>query len=161
MPAIGTANPMRRANSPPVYRSKSTVHCASEPLKPNGDPAVAAWIDAQVLETLFLSTITVAEIRYGIAALPEGKKKDALRVNMDQRVLPLFESRVLSFDIEAAEACAAVRVRAQAAGTGIGTADSYIAAIAAAKGLTVATGDTEPFKAAGVEVINPWEQDNG
>jgi hypothetical protein len=129
----------------------------SEPLKPNGDPAVAAWIDAQVLETLYLSTLSVAEIRYGIAALPEGKRKEGLRVNMDERVLPLFESRILAFDIEAAEACAVVRVRARAAGKGIGTADSYIAAIAAAKGLTVATRDTEPFKAAGVQVINPWE----
>jgi toxin FitB len=131
----------------------------SEPLKPNGDPAVAAWIDAQVLETLYLSTISVAELRYGIAALPEGKRKEGLRRSMDERVLPLFESRILAFDVEAAEACAAVRARARAAGRGIGTADSYIAAIAAANGLTVATRDTEPFRASGVPVINPWNDE--
>lgn len=134
------------------------TNVVSEPLKPNGDPAVAAWIDAQVLETLYLSTITVAEIRFRIATLPEGKRKDALRSNVDARVLPLFESRVLSFDAAAAEACAVVRVRARAAGKAIGTADSYIAAIAEAKGLAVATRDTEPYRAAGVRVINPWEQ---
>ncbi len=47
----------------------------TEPLKPNGDPKVVAWIDAQVLETLYLSTISVAELWYGIAALPDGKRK--------------------------------------------------------------------------------------
>ena len=130
----------------------------SEPLKSNGDPAVVAWIDAQVVETLYLSTLSVAELRYGIAALPDGKRKDGLRASMDERILPLFRSRILSFDIEAAEACAVLRSRARAAGRGIGTADSYIAAIATAKGLTVATRDTQPFKAAGVQVINPWEQ---
>ena len=130
----------------------------SEPLRARGDPAVAAWIDAQVLETLYLSTITVAEIRFGIEVLPEGKRKDKLRRSVDERVLPLFESRILSFDIEAAEACAAVRVRARKTGRGIGTADSYIAAIAAANGLTIATRDTGPFTAAVLPVVNPWER---
>jgi predicted nucleic acid-binding protein len=132
----------------------------SEPLKPNGDPAVVAWIDAQVLETLYLTTISVTELRYGIATLPDGKRKEDLRSSMDERVLPLFRSRLLSFDLEAAEACAILRARARAEGKAIGTADSYIAAIAAAKGFTVATRDVQPFKAAGVQVINPWEQAN-
>lgn len=130
----------------------------SEPLKPNCDPAVVGWIDAQVLETLYLSTISVAEIRYGIAALPDGKRKEGLRLSIDERVLPLFESRILSFDLEAAKACASVRMRARTAGKSIGTADSYIAAIAVANRLTVATRDIEPFKAAGVSVVNPWER---
>jgi predicted nucleic acid-binding protein len=130
----------------------------SEPLKAKADPAVAAWFDAQVLETLYLSTVSVAEIRFGISALPEGKRKDGLRVSMEERVLPLFRSRILCFDLEAAEACAVVRMRARAAGNGIGTADSYIAAIATARGLMVATRDIEPFKAVGVPVINPWER---
>ena len=129
----------------------------SEPLKPNADPKVVAWIDAQVLETLYLSTISVAELRYGIAALPDGKRKEDLRSSMDEHVLPLFQSRILSFDLEAAEACAVLRARARAEGKGIGTADSYIAAIAAAKGFIVATRDVRPFKAAGVQVINPWK----
>lgn len=135
------------------------TNVVSEPLKPNGDPAVRAWIDAQVLETLYLSTISVAELRFGIAALPDGKRKSGLRSSMDERVLPLFQSRILSFDLEAAEAWAVLRARAHAEGQGIGMADSYIAAIAAAKGLTVATRDVQPFKAAGVQVTNPWESE--
>jgi predicted nucleic acid-binding protein len=118
---------------------------------------VVAWIDAQVVETLYLSTISVTELRYGIALLPDGKRKESLRASLNDRILPLFESRILPFDMEAAEICAELRARVKALGQGIGTADSYIAAIAGAKGLTVATRHTQPFEAAGVSVINPWK----
>ena len=133
------------------------TNVVSEPLKPNANPAVVAWIDAQVVETLYLSTVSVTELRYGIAVLPEGKKKKSLRASLDERVLPLFDSRILPLDMEAAEICAELRARLKVLGQGIGTAASYIAAIAAAKGLTVATRETQPFEAAGVSVINPWE----
>jgi toxin FitB len=133
----------------------------SEPLRMNGDPKVMAWIDAQVLETLYLSTISLAELRYGIAALADGKRKESLRASLDQRVLPMFDSRILAFDVESSDAYAVLRVRARVTGKGIGTADAYIAAIAAARGFTVATRDTSPFQAAGVPVINPWEAVEG
>lgn len=132
------------------------TNVVSEPLRLNADPTVVAWIDGQVLETLYLSTISVAELRYGIASLPDGKRKDGLRTSLDERVLPLFGSRILPFDIEAADAYGVLRARTRAAGKNIATADGYIAAIAAARGLIVATRDTQPFKAAGVRVINPW-----
>ena len=133
------------------------TNVVSEPLKLNADPTVVKWIDAQIIETLYLSTISVTELRYGIAVLPDGKKKQTLRRSLGERILPLFESRILPFDLEAAEICAELRARARAAGQAIGTADSYIAGIAAAKGLTVATRDTQPFEATGVAVINPWK----
>jgi toxin FitB len=133
------------------------TNVVSEPLNLNPDPVVVAWIDAQVIETLYLSTVSVTELRYGIAVLPDGKKKESLRTSLDERILPLFESRILPFDMDAAEICAELRARARTLGQGIGTADSYIAGIAAAKGLTVATRDTQPFEATGVTVINPWK----
>ncbi|MGH8217214.1 MAG: type II toxin-antitoxin system VapC family toxin [Steroidobacteraceae bacterium] len=134
------------------------INVISEPLKPNGEPRVVTWIDAQVLETLYLSAITLAELRYGIAALPEGKRKAALRAGLEERVLPMFDSRILPFDAESTEAYAALCVRARSAGKGIGIADAYIAAIAATRGFTVATRDTAAFEAAGVAVVNPWEE---
>jgi toxin FitB len=133
------------------------TNVVSEPLKLNADPTVVAWIDAQMIETLYLSTVSVTEMRYGIAVLPDGKRKESLRTSLDERILPLFESRILPFDMEAAEICAELRARARAAGQAIGTADSYIAGTAAARGLTVATRDTQPFEATGVTVINPWK----
>jgi toxin FitB len=130
----------------------------SEPLRLNANPRVVAWIDAQVLDTLYLSTISLAELRYGIAALPEGKRREGLRTSLDERVLPKFDTRILAFDIEATEAYATLLARARAAGKSIGTADAYIAAIAATKGFTVASRDTASFLAAGVAVVNPWEE---
>lgn len=133
------------------------TNVVSEPIKPDGDPAVLAWLDAQTVESLYLSTISLAELRFGIAILPDGKRKERLRINLDQRVLPVFEDRILPFGIEAAEANAVLLARARAASRAIGPADGYIAAIAVAHNLIVATRDTAPFEAAGLTVINPWQ----
>jgi toxin FitB len=129
----------------------------SEPLKASGDPKIAVWINAQNIETLYLSTIGLAELRFGIAVLPEGKRKDVLHSSLERRVLPLFEGRILSFDTAASQAYATLRSRARAAGQSIAPADGYIAAIALTNGLSVATRDTKPFIAAGLTVINPFD----
>jgi predicted nucleic acid-binding protein len=128
----------------------------SEPLRPKPNSQVVAWLDDQPLETLFLSAITVAELRFGIAALPAGKRRSRLGEDFEQRVLPLFLGRVLPFDLHATQAYAELMTRARTAGRAIASADGYIAATASANGLTVATRDTAPFAAAGVSVIDPW-----
>jgi toxin FitB len=128
----------------------------SEPLKLNGDVGVLTWIDAQIIETLYLSTISLAELRFGIAALAPGKRRDTLHTSLEQRVLPLFVGRILPFDAAASEAYAVLRSRARAQGKAIAPADGYIAATATSHGLMVATRDTSPFEAAGLTVINPW-----
>jgi predicted nucleic acid-binding protein len=127
----------------------------SEALKPGGDPAVLAWLDAQAVETLFLSTITLAELRFGIAAMPPGQRREILGRELDQRVLPIFEGRVLPFSRAAADAHGELRARARVAGKAISTADGYIAGIAAAHGFAVATRDVAPFEAAQLRVITP------
>lgn len=132
------------------------TNVVSEPLRPAPDVRVIEWIDAQPLETLFLSAITVAELRAGLALLPAGKRRTGLQQNLEKRVLPLFAGRVLPFDLACTQAYAALLTKARTAGLAIATADGYIAAIAAANGFTVATRDTGPFQAAGVAVIDPW-----
>ena len=127
----------------------------SEPMR-MAEGNVVAWIDAQAVETLYLATITVAELRFGVATMAAGKRRDALHDRLEKQVLPLFTGRVLPFDLAASQAYAELMVRARAAGLAIGTTDGYIAAIASANGFAVATRDTSPFKAAGVRVINPW-----
>jgi predicted nucleic acid-binding protein len=133
------------------------TNVVSEPLKRSGDVGVLNWIDAQSIETLYLSAISLAELRFGIAALPPGKRRDFLQSSLEQRILPLFAGRVLSFDVPASTAYALLRARARVQGKAIATADGYIAAIAMANGLMVATRDTAPFEAAGLTVINPWD----
>ena len=132
------------------------THIVSEPLRPAPDTRVIAWIDAQPLETLFLSAITVAELRAGVALLPAGKRRTGLQQNLEKRLLPLFAGRVLPFDLACTQAYAALLAKARTAGLAIATADGYIAAIAATNGFTVATRDTGPFEAAGTTVLNPW-----
>jgi toxin FitB len=132
------------------------TNVVSEPLRQKADMGVVAWIDAQPIETLYLASITVAELRFGIAVLPAGKRRDTLHENLEQRILPLFAGRILSFDMAASQSYAQIMVSARASGLAIGTADGYIAAIAAANGKIVATRDTQPFEAAGLAVLNPW-----
>ena len=129
----------------------------SEPWKPAPEPRVLAWLDDQVIETLFLSAVTVAELRFGIGAMPAGRRRSVLHERLEQEVLPLFEGRVLSFDLAASQAYAELMVRARSEGRAIGKADGYIAATAASRGYTVASCDVSPFEAAGVRVLNPWE----
>jgi predicted nucleic acid-binding protein len=133
------------------------TNVVSEPLKLAGEPAVSAWLDRQTIETLFLTAISLAELRYGVAVLPEGRRKAGLSAALEQRVIGLFGPRILTFDTAAADAYAVIRARTKSAGKTIGAADCYIAATVAAHGFTVATRDTAPFEAAGVPVINPWE----
>jgi predicted nucleic acid-binding protein len=128
----------------------------SEPLRPTGNPVVLAWLDRQDIETLFLAAISLAELRHGIAALPPGRRRKQLAEALEERILPLFGPRILPFDSAAASAYAEVRSRAHRAGKAVGTADSYIAATVAARGFAIATRDTSPFEAAGLNVVNPW-----
>ena len=127
----------------------------SEPLRHVPDTRVIKWIDAQPLETLFLSAITVAELRAGVT-LDGGKRRSGLQQNLEKRVLPLFAGRELPFDLACTLAYAELMARARAAGLAVAATDGYIAAIAAANGFAVATRDTAPFEAAGAVVINPW-----
>ena len=128
----------------------------SEAMKPQPHPAVRAWLNEQAAETLYLSSVTLAELLFGIAALPAGKRKDMLALAVDG-LLELFQGRVLPFDTEAARQYAELAVIARAAGRGFPTPDGYIAAIAVSRGFMVASRDTAPFQAANVAVINPWE----
>lgn len=128
----------------------------SELWKVGPDSNVLAWIDAQIVETLYLSTITIAELRFGLATMPDGKRRTIYQDRLEREVLPVFTGRVLSFDMDTSQAYAQLMAQAKEAGKAIGKADGYIAATAAARGMIVATRDTSPFQAAGLKVINPW-----
>jgi predicted nucleic acid-binding protein len=131
------------------------TNVVSEAMKPEPAAAVRVWLDAQAAETLYLSSVTIAELMFGIGALPNGGRKDKLTAALDG-VLELFADRILPFDARAARRYAELAVRAPAAGRGFPTPDGYIAAIAAAHDFAVASRNTSAFIAAGLVVINPW-----
>jgi toxin FitB len=131
------------------------TNVVSEAIKPAPHPSVVAWLDAQVAETLFLPSITVGELLFGIGALPEGRRKELLAARVD-RLLEDFAGRILAFDTEAARRYAELAVLARRAGQGFPMPDGYIAAIAAAHGFAVASRDVSAFRAAGLTVMDPW-----
>lgn len=133
------------------------TNVVSEPLRPAPDARVIAWLDAQALDTLYLSAVTVAELRAGVALMPKGRRRNKLHETIEREVLPSFAGRVLPFDAACTQPYAETLATVRQAGGRIETADALIAAIARANGLIVATRDAGPFAAAGLKVINPWE----
>jgi predicted nucleic acid-binding protein len=131
------------------------TNVVSEAMKPDPHPAVRKWLDEQAAETLFLSSVTLAELLFGIGALPKGKRRDRLAAALDG-VMQIFADRILPFDTDAARRYADLAIRIRAAGRGFPTPDGYIAAIAAVHDFSVASRDIGPFAAAGLPVIDPW-----
>lgn len=128
----------------------------SEQFRVSPSQAVVDWLNNQPLETLYLSSMTLAEIRAGIAIMPVGKKQKTLSESVENELFPLFAGRILAFDAEGSKTYAQVLRNTKLAGSGIETADAVIAAIALSNGLSIATRDESPFIAAGLKVINPW-----
>lgn len=114
------------------------------------------WLNDQAAETLYLTSPTLAELLFGIGALPAGRRKDR-RATLLDGAIELFGERILPFDAVAARVYAELAVKARNAGRGYPIPDGYIAAIAAAHGFVVATRDRSPFEAVGLSVIDPWE----
>ena len=128
----------------------------SEPLKPKPDPEVLTWLDRQSPETLYPTTISLAELSAGIEVLPAGKRRAVLQMAVEAQMLSLFQHRVLGFDHDAARAFGSIAAKAQAAGNPIDFADCAIAAIATTHGFILATRNSRDFKGTGVELLNPW-----
>jgi toxin FitB len=101
----------------------------SETLRAAPSTAVLDWLDRQPADSLHLTSVTVAEMLFGIGCLPDGRRRSALGAALDD-ALALFEGRMLPFCAKAARRHAAIAVRARAAGRGFPVPDGYIAAIA-------------------------------
>jgi predicted nucleic acid-binding protein len=132
------------------------TNVVSETMKPAPSQSVQRWLDEQVAETLYLSSVTIAEATFGIRTMPDGRRKQGLAEALDVWI-DLFKGRILPFDLDAARHYADLGASARASGKGFPTPDGYIAAIAAARGFAVATRDPSAFQAAGIEIIDPWK----
>ena len=135
------------------------TNIVSETMRQTPDPVVVAWLNEQISETLYLSSVTLAELLFGILDLPEGRRKQQLSLAVD-RYTALFRGRILEFDVAAAKQYAELAVLARKRGRGFPVPDGYIAAIASVHGFRVASRDVAPFEAANVDVINPWKWSN-
>lgn len=128
----------------------------SEPLKPRPDAAVLRWLDLQSPATLYVTTISQAELLAGVAALPAGKRRTELRRIIDKELVSLFADRILPFGERSAEAYAQVVTAANGAGNPMDFADAATAAIAIEHNFIVATRNVGDFKGSSVKLLNPW-----
>ena len=127
-----------------------------ESMRPAPNQKVSKWLDAQIAETLFTTSVTLAEILTGVSLLPDGKRKNTLRESIQGMIEHLFQDRITAFTSVDAEHHATIVVMTKSFGYNISFADAQIATIARNRGMKVATRDTAPFEAAGIETINPW-----
>ena len=132
------------------------TNVVSELMRNNPHPEVVAWLDDQPTETLFVTAITEAEIRTGIALLPDGGRRRGLTVAAEHFFDVLFAERIMPFDSEAAQSYAEIAASRRAAGRPISQADCQIAAITRSRGALVATRDVGDFVGCGIDVKNPW-----
>jgi toxin FitB len=128
----------------------------SEAFKPAPHPAVMKWLDAQEPETLFITTISLAEMLAGIYKMLEGRRRAELSNLVENKTTSAFHNRILPFEIKAVEAFGPVNASACAVGNPIAFADCAIAAIASARGYILATRNVRDFKGTGIEIFNPW-----
>ena len=131
------------------------TNVVSEAMRPEPARAVRLWLDAQPASILYLTAVSQAELLFGIAKLESGRRKQGL-AGVLAGIEQLFTGRILPFDSAAATRYAELATAARASGRGFPTPDGYIAAIAASRGFAVATRDLSPFRAGGVETIDPW-----
>jgi predicted nucleic acid-binding protein len=129
----------------------------SEPMQPSPSATVLDWWAQQRPGALFITTVTVAEILYGIDLLPHGKRRAALLAGAERMFGKVLVERILPFDENAARAFPEVAIRRRAQGRPITDLDAQIAAIARSRGAILATRNTADFEGCGVPLVNPWQ----
>ena len=125
-------------------------------MKGDSFPAVFAWVSSHPPADLFTTTITMAEVLYGMERLPNGKRRDQLLREAESIFVKDFAGRILTFDESAARMFAVIATRRRAQGRPIHELDAQIAAIVRVHGATLATRNTADFEGCGVRVVNPW-----
>lgn len=128
----------------------------SEGLRPRPSASVLQWMQSEPIAALFTTTITEAELFYGAALLPDGRRRRSLEAVIIQLLAMQFAGRILTFDSAAAREFADIAATRRRAGRPIGEADGRIAASARSRGAMLATRNVSDFADCGLTVIDPW-----
>lgn len=130
----------------------------SESWRPRPSPTVVAWMRVQPAAALFTTVITEAELLYGAALLPSGRRRHSLETEIGRTFSEDFAGRVLPFDSAAAREYARIMSGRRSAGRPISQADAQIAAIVCSRGAALATRNVADFADCGLDVISPWAE---
>ena len=136
------------------------TNVVSELLRPSPDAGVETWVGALEATDLYFSAIGEAELRYGVAILPAGRRQTALASAIDAILREDFGNRILPFDSHAAREYADIAAARRSAGRTIAPADCQIAAIARSREMTVVTRDFRDFEGVDIGVVDPWTGDS-
>jgi toxin FitB len=128
----------------------------AEVMRTSPAPAVVGWLNAQDSASLFLTAITVGEIRYGLRIMPKGQRRQTIELGFDQIIATAFAGRILSFDEHAAVYYGEVMGRRKELGRPLSVPDGQIAALARLHGFAVATRNVRDFLDCGIELVNPF-----
>ena len=132
------------------------TNVASELMRPSPTPSVVAWIAERDASAMYLTAVSEAELRFGVAILPAGKRRTDLEAAMRRWLEIGFADRILPFDSASARAYAEIAADRRGAGRPIGEADCQIAAISRSRGATLVTRNVRDFEGTGVDVLDPW-----
>lgn len=132
------------------------TNVVSELMRPTPAPAVEQWVAARPAASLFFSAVGEAELRYGVAILAAGRRRDTLASAVEAMLCDDFAGRVLPFDSAAARAYAEIAARCRAVGRPVAQADGLIAAIARSRGMALATRNVRDFEEMGLDLLDPW-----
>lgn len=132
------------------------TNVVSELLRPSPSIHVESWLASQDASSVYFTAVGEAELRYGLALLSAGKKRDNLARVIEEILTEDFRDRILVFDRQAARFYAVIAAQRRAEGRPISSFDCQIAAIARAHNAALATRNEKDFQGCGVEVINPW-----
>lgn len=135
------------------------TNVVSELMRPEPAPAVLTWMQRSSGHGLYTTAVTIAEIRYGIARLPEGRRRQALHQAADE-IFAAFPRQVLPFDLACAGVYAAIVASREKQGNPISGFDAQIAAICRSQAASLATRNTKDFVDAGTSLLDPWQRVN-
>jgi toxin FitB len=133
------------------------TNIVSELMRPAPEGMVMQWFRGQAAEDLHVTSVTVAEILYGIELISSSRRRDVVRAGAEKMFVDVFTDRVLTFEDRAAMAFSQIASSRRRQGKSMSGTDAQIAAIARVHGATLATRNTYVFEGCGVKLVNPWE----
>lgn len=133
------------------------TNVVSEILRPEPELKVRTWLDDQNKGDVFLSVISIAELRYGALIMPQGERRKSFIMALDRILRQDFRFNKLSFDDSAAEAYGSIAADRHRIGRPTKQMDGQIAAICYTQGAAVATRNVKDFEECGIDIINPWD----
>ena len=133
------------------------TNVVSEPMRVRPNAGVLSWLAQVDEDSVFLSVVTITELRYGIERLATGKRRDRLEGWLRKDLTSRFGERILPVDLEIADACGRVVARSETVGRPIEPRDAFLAATAEVRGLTLVTRNVADFEATVKDIVTPWE----